>query len=151
MAENDTSTDASAIAAKAAVDKVVADKAAAVPTYDDKQTAHINKIVNEAYGKAFEKASGILSPQIKALQDQIAALAPKPDAAAVAAAKATADAAAAAAANGGDKSHEEVARLNARLIELQGIAEENKRRSSSSANRFASFSRESTRLPNRAG
>ena len=139
MAENDTSTDASAIAAKAAVDKVVADKAAAVPTYDDKQTAHINKIVNEAYGKAFEKASGILSPQIKALQDQIAALAPKPDAAA------------AAAANGGDKSHEEVARLNARLIELQGIAEENKRRSSSSANRFASFSRESTRLPNRAG
>jgi hypothetical protein len=119
MAEIDTSTDASAIAAKATADaaaaKATADAAAAAlaaaPVYDEKQQAHFNKTINETYAKAFEKASGLLNPQIKALEDKIAALAPKPDAAAVAA-KAAADAAAAAAASG-DKSHEEVARLNA--------------------------------------
>src|ERR1035437_8424259 len=135
MAEIEISADASAAetaAAEAAAAKATADAAAAAaaaPVYDDKQQAHFNKTINGAYQKAYEKAAGLLNPQIKALQDQITALAPKPDAAAVAAAKATADAAAAAAAAArGDKAHQEVARLNARLIELQGIAEENERK-----------------------
>jgi hypothetical protein len=47
------------------------------PTYDEAQQAHINGVINEAYGKAFDKATGIYGPQIKELNDKLAALAAK--------------------------------------------------------------------------
>jgi len=87
------------------------------PTYDEKQQKHFNDTINEAYGKAFDKASGLFAPQIKELNDKIAALtAAKPAAPVVVVAeppvvpKSVAESA-------------EIARLNAQLTEVRTIAD----------------------------